>query len=244
MKPENAINFMLYSYFEITLDSGHDDIIDAAVRRAYRDASSHVLALDNKNKNDDTPKKECIKQIKSFISELSEIKSSEDYTEKHGQLCKHLAEQYNGKTKEGYEFTCGIAQKWINMTMKYLCVILSIFEKFREDSDWCAKYSNILRNCEPFFHIPIDSFILEFISQNPDKEQKFDDALHIQIPAKPDGKKSGYYSDRSLAWSKYKEYNKYKEVEEEIKEKITGIPLDWEGPAWIKVSQKRNKKKK
>ena len=50
MKKETAINFLLYSYFGITLDSVPDKIVDAAINRAYRDASSHVLALTDKEK--------------------------------------------------------------------------------------------------------------------------------------------------------------------------------------------------
>ena len=45
MEYENALNFLLFSYFGITLRSSAEDIINAAISRAYRDSSSHVLYL-------------------------------------------------------------------------------------------------------------------------------------------------------------------------------------------------------
>ena len=242
MKKETAINFLLYSYFGITLDSVPDKIVDAAINRAYQDASSHVLALTDNEKNkakekSNEPKGTCIKKIKDFVGKLASVKSQEDYTEKHESLSNDLRDIYDGVTEEGYGFTYGVAQKWINMTMKYLCVILAVFEEFKESHDYCKSYSAVLHQCEGFFHIPLDSYILEFISESEQKSQKIDDALHIPIPAKAGG--NCFYSDKALAWSKYDDYDQYLDVEKEIKESITESPLDWEGPAWIKVSQKR-----
>ena len=52
MKKENAINFLLFGYFGITLENSKDDIISAAINRAYRDAASHVLSLKDDSKKD------------------------------------------------------------------------------------------------------------------------------------------------------------------------------------------------
>ena len=46
------------------------------------------------------------------------------------------------------EITYGQAQKWVNMTMKYLCVL------YEGQCDWLNKIYS-------FLHIPIDSIILD-----------------------------------------------------------------------------------
>ena len=246
MKKDNAINFLLYSYFGITLESSADEIVGAAINRAYQDASSHVLALTDEVKSEvashgNPYKEECAKKLREFVQQLVEIQSQEDYTAKHKALSQELTHIYAGKAKEERSFTYGVAQKWINMTTKYLCVILAAFEEFNENHDYCKTYSAALHKCEVFFHIPLDSFILEFVSQKPGQE-KIEGALNVEIPAKSG--ENCYYSDKAIPWSKYNDYDQYRSVEDAIKANISESPLDWEGPAWIKVSRKRNHKLK
>lgn len=38
-KFENAINFLLFSYFKITLDDNANDILDKVIIKAYKDAT-------------------------------------------------------------------------------------------------------------------------------------------------------------------------------------------------------------
>lgn len=52
-KLKNAIDFLLFSYFGITLESKQIEILSAVIDRAYRDASSHVLSLKDEYKKDD-----------------------------------------------------------------------------------------------------------------------------------------------------------------------------------------------
>ena len=67
--------------------------------------------------------------------------------------------------------------------------------------------------------------------------------MDIQILQK-NGQK-GYYSDKVLAWSKYENYEPYRELQSTLKKKLEDCeeknPLDWEGPVWIKVSRWRKK---
>lgn len=45
MEKENAIDFLLYSYFAVTTDSEDEKLLYAAADRAYRDAASRVLSI-------------------------------------------------------------------------------------------------------------------------------------------------------------------------------------------------------
>lgn len=96
MKKENAVNFLLFSYFGITLENSKDDIISAAINRAYRDAASHVLSLKDDSKKD-TEKGQTLyanasKLIKVFIEAVlpNETQNEIDYDNKHSILCTDL----------------------------------------------------------------------------------------------------------------------------------------------------------
>ena len=74
MENKNAINFLLYSYFGITLDSSADEVLCAAIDRAYRDASSHVLSI----KDEDTKlkkKDDAAIEIRGQLQELEKAPS-------------------------------------------------------------------------------------------------------------------------------------------------------------------------
>ena len=138
MKEENAINFLMYSYFGITLDSESEEIKKAAVFRAYKDASSHVLSVSGTETTKENLKNDGLDKIKIFIDSICLEKA--DYEEQHRKCCDELLGIYKGKTDERYPFTYGIAQKWINMTMKYLYIILSILGKYKENHEFYRDY--------------------------------------------------------------------------------------------------------
>lgn len=234
MKKENAINFLLFGYFGITLENSKDDIISAAINRAYRDAASHVLSLkDDSKKNTEKGQDLFAKAgelIKVFIKDVlnndtQNKLNKKEYDEKHKNLCDTLISKYKGCTNSGYEFSYGIAQKWVNMTMKYLGVILTIFSEFNDKNDFVTFHESF-QAIEHSLHVPIDGYILEYVSN-----KKYSNVEPINI-AKKENK-------NNLAWSKYKEVN-YKTLQNNIKEKFineTTFPLDWENEAWIKVAQ-------
>lgn len=245
MKEENAINFLMYSYFGITLDSESEEIKKAAVFRAYQDASSHVLSVSGTKTTKENLKNDGLDKIKIFIDSVCLEKA--DYEEQHRKCCDELLGIYKGKTDERYPFTYGIAQKWINMTMKYLYIILSILGKYKENHEFYRDYFEKLIRIESEMDVPLDSFLLEYIS-NSSKKKKYQEhreqgAMDIQILQK-NGQK-GYYSDKVLAWSKYENYEPYRELQSTLKKKLEDCeeknPLDWEGPVWIKVSRWRKK---
>lgn len=224
MTKENAINFLLYSYFGITLDDGKEEIIDGAIERAYRDASGRVLSITDECGGNGPYKKNAKEQLKSQIDKLAERTTPVAYDEEwFYETCRILLKEYkSAKGKKGNDaFYFGHAQKWVNMTMKYLCVLKSIFHEYDKENivPWLTD------DLERQLHIPVDSYIMEAT-----KEWK------IQFPGKDD--KSVTYSS-AKSWSKWvcKDYKKFrKELEGKIPE---DSPLDWEGPAWIKVAKNR-----
>ena len=204
----------MYSYFGISDTADGEEVVKAAINRAYRDAASHVLSFTNKDDKEDACK-EAKKAIKDVVIKLTTYKK--DFGIWHRYLLKDLLNIYKGYDfNDGYEFTLGIAQKWINMTMKYLQVIFCFSQavglKFQKN------YSNMIETYQNSFHVPIDSIIL--------KAAKSD--FHINCI--------------SENWSKIKDYRKYKTFQKAIATKIKkeeyGSPIDWESPKWMEYSQK------
>ena len=233
MEKKNALNFLLYSYFGVTSDSEENELLRAAASRAYQDAASHVLSVRNEGEKDGLRNDGCDALV-TFLQELP----VEDYDAAHKKLCSKLKSLYSGKTTEDRGFTYGIAQKWVNMTMKYIFILSTLIEK----EEFSQKYTDRLPEKE--MHIPLDSYMLEYIAQKDSK--KFADSPCMKIPAKGENGGETYYSsDKVLAWSKYLDYATYMKVQINVRKKMCShweSPLDWEGSAWIEVAKKRNNK--
>lgn len=237
MTKENAINFLLYSLLGVTLESDKDKLLTAAIDRAYRDASSHVLSVSGKKEEKDSIRTDATAMIKGRIEKLSQ---GDNYYQWHKQLCYCLIGHYRGKTTEEKPFTYGIAQKWVNMTMKYLFVMRSIFEKY--EAPWPSELE-FLDKYEKDLHIPIDGYIIEAVWNEES----------VYLPLK-DGAERGkaykYPHEHVEAWSTwdaspaeesgnepcacYKGFQK--SVENVIK---CESPLDWENKNWIRIAEHR-----
>ena len=106
------------------------------------------------------------------------------------------------------ELTYGQAQKWVNMTMKYLCVLSDA--NFTGDYKWLGDFY-------PYLHVPIDSIILDKIAD----ENEF----------------PGIKLDNVRCWSKIKEYQDYFAVQQSLRNKLKEkdspiLPMDWEFEVW------------
>lgn len=261
MKIETAINFMLYTLMEVTLNDLDKDgnpvkyYIEKAVRRAYRDASSHVLSIEE-GKND-SKKNPFIKEtaISKVVDEVQNI--SGDYECWHKHVCKDIlmGEIYQDKNvdykEEDRRFSYGIAQKFVNMTIKYLVVLYTVMKAMDTDKvnrDYIKFYEENLKKYEQNFHVPIDGYILEGV-WNPDENHEFnsDDKAKILECVITEGKKySGKFSsDKVKAWSKWDDKNNYEPFQTELMDKIKKVdenPLDWESETWIKIAKSRKEK--
>lgn len=144
-------DFLLFLYF------GKDkNYLDNCIDRAYRDFnrtlhgfSKHISREVILNKS-----KEYLKHEILLIKDSKMIRTQEAFDIWHKSICYGIINIFNNY---GYEnFYIGQAQKWINMSLKYI---------FVHDVTRLDGYSNIYEYC----HIPIDNIIiskLEYLKFN------------------------------------------------------------------------------
>lgn len=244
---KNALDFMLFSYFKATFDVGC--LFEGAVRAAYNDATMrNALVLKNPDKKNGTDyqkaydkcekerkaihfivKKQIIKITMEAIDDLS--KYTGNFTEWHENICNRLVNGDDGfnkfydklsdncdnkffefDNKPTQYFTIGNAQKLINMTLKNLYIITTVSSLYNRNEKAQEWYNKFswIYNKKEGFDIPIDSYILK------------------------------NYTDKDCAWSKISEYNRYLELQKEIKGNLKTI--DDECPEWIKIAYNEKKK--
>lgn len=193
----------------------------------------------------------------NLCNETSSVKA--DYDEWHYCTCNELYENYknvkHGENKEAFSY--GNAQKWVNMTVKYLYVFYNIYAPENPEHDFSTEWKAVLDNYGKDFHVPIDNYILENIwdkalqnCESGEKRKCDKDRWRCMLGyIVKDEKKihsENYNSEKVIAWSKW-DSTKYKNFQEKIKETIKKPqkekeenPLDWEADAWIKIAKKRN----
>lgn len=126
-----------------------DDLIELATTKAYRDLMRTIrsFATNINNNRIKTNARTCIKEyINSMIK--SNITTQEQFDEFHQEACENLIQKF-----EDQYFTIGQAQKWINMTFKYLHLL---------------EYEDI-KNIYEFCHIPIDNYMLDITNYQMSK---------------------------------------------------------------------------
>lgn len=105
---------------------------------AYRDFCRTLKV----NENGDECKKMICSRLIKWVDSLDIVTSQEAYDTKHREICMQIIQVYQDN---GMEMHFGQAQKWINMFMKYLCIL---------------GYTPACRHI-PFLHIPVDNVILK-----------------------------------------------------------------------------------
>lgn len=239
MEYENSLNFLLYSYFKITLESDEEAIIEAAIDKAYYDATnqgafnSGIAKNDVKSRNQANKAYQSVKDdILILFAENVFLKDKNWQKNWHESLCRAICEKYNNmnpkikcKNREN-AFTIGNAQKWVNMTLKNLYVIALVFQINEKNNNFT---SSIISNA-PEFQVPIDSYILQKLKNEG-------------VNGVTGSGETYYYKGK--AWSALDEYSEYTELQsaiKEIAEQENMTPIAWEGPAWIEVAEKRKSK--
>lgn len=141
------MNENIKKFYRICVFGTEENNEKAAANRAYRDMCRTIRfekGVDQKLKNDCRTK--VVKLIETEIKKCNSIDTVEKYDEFHDYLCLRIIDCYDNPTIA--QITYGQAQKWVNMTMKYLCVL------YEGQCDWLNKIYS-------FLHIPIDSIILD-----------------------------------------------------------------------------------
>lgn len=165
---EDILEFFKYSYF-----GNLKDPIEAASNRAYRDMC-RTLDFKNITENDKTNFKKEVKAILKNIMKnedknqnINNIKNQDEFDTWHHGLCDNIIKKSkniekfkktdNGK-KEKIQLTYGQAQKWVNMTIKYLYML----------------NDHTFDNVFDFLHVPVDNYIFKAVK----------DELEIKKPTK------------------------------------------------------------
>lgn len=136
---KDIVEFLKVAYFGYFSDE-----ISAASSRAYRDMS-RTIRFNNLLNEDRLLLREKVTTIfkdEILILRTSEISNQNEFDLWHKNLCNRIIETYRDQE---IKLTYGQAQKWINMTIKYLYVLgYSSFE-----------------NVFDYLHIPVDNYIFE-----------------------------------------------------------------------------------
>lgn len=181
---DNGIEFLLFSYFGITKEelkenneATRKDIAKKCAERAYRDMCRTLTF----NDSSDNERREFCEEIsneiaKRVIDKLFKCDNEEKFKEEHMSLCndiENIAKAYCGQSKElllkkrneendDAVFYYGQAQKWLNMTIKYM-LMFDCFNNYRE------KYKSAI-------HVPVDNYVIKAA-----KELQKKSAVEIKI---------------------------------------------------------------
>lgn len=225
-KDNIAIEFLLWSYFNLPKEEERDEIIKACIKCAYSDATKQGAYNTRKTR-------EVEYNPELIIDCIKNLSENSNYDEWHKQSCDDIAKNF-GDTS----FTYGNAQKWLNMTVKYLFIVDAIMEMLDASTEFRTFYKKKFERHEKKFHVPIDSYIIQSLWKDSAAE-------HLPITKKnKNGTLGAYSSDKYTPWSKFNE-NDYSELQDYIQKNLgEKTPIEWENEKWISVAKERNKKKK
>ncbi len=138
---EDIIEFLKTIYF-----GNLSDPLKAASNRAYRDMN-RTIRFNSLQSTERRKLRECT--TTKFSEEIDylcscAVKSQDDYDSWHYNVCKSIIKTY---AKSDVKLTYGQAQKWVNMTIKYLYIL----EAYTFDDVF------------EYLHIPIDRYILDIV---------------------------------------------------------------------------------
>ena len=249
-----AIDFLCFYLLGVTqADIGDSDkmpdcdLLSKCVNRAYLDLNrtlkfKKVPEEDKKNYGKLQEKKI------SFRKDISEIivdritnlldEEPTKYDEWHEETCEKVInkakeyEQDNWLQRNGEEgFYYGQAQKWVNMTIKYMWVT----ERWKDKLD---KLMNDL-------HVPVDSYILQGVWDDEcleEEEKKDIFGILLTKNGKARLKKNEPFNDQCVySWSKWGKCQ-YISFQKNLRDKLNKNQFAWEGETWIGIAKKRNGK--
>ncbi len=143
---DTCLNFLICCYF-----GQSKDLLKAAIDRAYIDMASHTLIGLNNYNEKWYYRYETYNLISKAIIEYSDKESFENW---HKGIIDSICKIYpNGKLSEGQ------AQKWLNMTIKYIYVFSCILN---DNDERLEKFHNFLElTTTNNYYLPIDSHVLK-----------------------------------------------------------------------------------
>lgn len=239
---QNAISFLLFSCLSISIKSlsykEKEKILSAVINRAYRDASSHVLSISTGNPRDADSK---VKPDDIITEEICNLTEKTEYDKWHCKVCSRLINvyancQYNKKDQNTeLRFSYGIAQKWVNMTMKYMTILCDICDEMElYNSPFYKAFGKTINALRNRFHSPVDRYIIDAAWLY---------CTDIVMPLKENKSIRRNYpysipSEYVKPWSQWNciEYCKFRKS---LVKCLNGqSELDWESVAWINKAEK------
>lgn len=165
-----------------TADVTSEQAIIGTSRRAYADLQRTLRGIDT-HPDRDILKQKTHESITTFVDDLASIDSQEEFDRAHKQWCENTVAEFEQRvhpTRPGFKFHYGQAQKWLNMTLKYLAVL--------DHPDAQRVY--------PYLHVPLDLYVYNEASREgikrltawstlgPEKYIAYQESLREMVKAK------------------------------------------------------------
>ena len=162
-------NFFRFLYF-----GKYTDVVSVSMDKAYLDFNRTLRGLDKyrkeHNNNDYVAEAKIVlaESIRELLDPETKIKSQQAFDDLHKETCDRLRQKF-----DEFPFQYGQAQKWINMTLKYIFIL---------DPDSVSHVYS-------FFHTPIDNIMREHLRPyNPptfssawSQIDNYEDYFHFQL---------------------------------------------------------------
>lgn len=220
---KTAQQFLLYGYFGFDIGELKDDnsIKEKCAHRAYLDLNRTLSYNDGDGK-----RKEFTEEVeKEIIGAINKYDVKTDFDDWHNRVCKDIMDKAKSKKLLNKDLNYGQAQKWLNMTLKYLWM-LGILNK------------NIDENK---LHVPIDNFIFQAIYEGV--AIKCTNNLKDNIKKIKENENYRFVGNgkNECPWSKLSDAD-YKLIQDELRNSVDIPPIEWESKAWIEIAKKRRAK--
>lgn len=236
---EMSIDFLWATYFgitksEINQDNHYREGALACANRAYLDmcrrisfahSSSEIEDMKREEREQYIQKKQSFRQCVSeyIVDSILGLKS--DFDDFHRRTCSGIISFSNGKDFNDIfneSLNYGLAQKWLNMTIKNMLVM--------------GLWNNLFEKYVSQLHVPIDSYILE-AAEGTKEIQSNDNQKKIYL-----GVSANEYFGK-YKWSQIPNDPQYIEryyaYQKRIRIETNGCPMEWEHYAWIEISKKK-----
>lgn len=238
LRQQAAQKFLMYAYFGIVDNDSDKERTEKCAQRAYLDVN-RTIKFDNSLKESSGKQGDINNYIKRQFQEKvsKEIVGGiygkiiptngdrDNFDKEHHLLCWMIIDEsaklkYNDTKILAEKLKYGQAQKWLNMTLKYMWLIGLLDVSFTK-----------------YLHVPVDRYIMEAAAGRNRNKGKSTDGIGVSLPSK-NGEKMKRYSEGIVkSWSNWEESD-YQCFQYELRKQVSDTPpIYWEGDAWIQVAE-------
>lgn len=229
MNPNVSVEELVFMLLGISFSESNDpNVLDACIDKAYRDLCrtiNYKFSLSKLYSKSQEKRQAFLEKKNIFYQNIKNILHNDiayillnpriDYDGWHKELCEKIGKVDATNLIDGDgHLSVGQAQKWINMTVKYMRII--------------GKWNNDINGV----HIPIDTFIIDAASIDSSCE------ILEGFGVNGLGVKKSFEIQQ---WSKISDYNTYLEYQNELRKACIRQPLvQWESKAWMAEAVKHS----